>query len=130
MVRSILIVDDDAMFRDVVRMRFKAAGYRTIVAGSSEEGWIAAREHRPDVVLLDLIMPDADGVTFLRRLRADPDLAGTPVVVVSGLSFMALTKAAEQLGIQHQLIKSRFSLGELVQRVTSLIPERTVAPAV
>ena len=127
MVRSILIVDDDAMFREVVRMRFAAAGYRTFVATSAEEGWAAAQAQRPDVVLLDLIMPDADGVTFLRRLRADPALAATPVIVVSGLSFMSLTKAAADLGIQHQLIKSRFSLGELVQRVTSLLPERVVS---
>jgi DNA-binding response OmpR family regulator len=126
MVRSILIVDDDAMFREIVRMRFNAAGYRTFVATSAEEGWAAAQAQRPDVVLLDLIMPDADGVTFLRRLRADPTLAATPVIVVSGLSFMSLTKAAEELGIQHQLIKSRFSLGELVQRVTALLPERAV----
>ena len=73
-------------------------------------------------------MPEVDGVVFLRRLRADPSLAATPVIVVSGLSFMTLTRAAEQLGIQSQLIKSRFSLGELVQRVTSLLPDRCPAP--
>ena len=125
-MRSILIVDDDAMFREIVRMRLAAAGYRAIVASGAEEGWAVARAQRPDVVLLDLIMPEADGVTFLRRLRADPQLAETPVILVSALSYMALTKAAEELGIQHQLIKSRFSLGELVQRVTALLPERAV----
>jgi DNA-binding response OmpR family regulator len=125
-VWSVLIVDDDAMFREVVRMRLSAAGFRTIVASSAEEGWVVARKERPDVVLLDLIMPEADGVTFLRRLRADPSLASTPVIVVSALSFMSLTRTAEQLGIQHQLIKSRFSLSELVERVTALLPPRPV----
>jgi len=126
-VKSILIVDDDPMFRDVVRMRLSAAGYQTFAAAGAEAGWEMARAHRPDVILLDLVMPEADGVSFLRRLRSDPALAPTPVIVVSGLSYMALTKAAEQLGIQSQLIKSRFTLGELVQRVTSLLPDR--APA-
>lgn len=125
-MRSILIVDDDAMFREIVRMRLAAAGYRAIVAAGAEEGWAVARAQRPDVVLLDLIMPEADGVTFLRRLRADPQLAETPVILVSALSYMALTRAAEELGIQHQLIKSRFSLSELVARVTALLPPRPV----
>jgi CheY-like chemotaxis protein len=127
-VKSILIVDDDPMFRDVVRMRLSAAGYQTFAAAGAEAGWEMARAHRPDVILLDLVMPEADGVSFLRRLRSDPALAPTPVIVVSGLSYMALTKAAEQLGIQSQLIKSRFTLGELVQRVTSLLPDRAPAP--
>ena len=127
-VKSVLVVDDDPMFRDVVRMRLSAAGYQTFAAGSADEGWELARLHRPDVVLLDLVMPEQDGVSFLRRLRADPALSPTPVIVVSGLSFMALTKAAEQLGIQSQLIKSRFTLGELVQRVTSLLPDRCPVP--
>ena len=131
-MKSVLIIDDDPMFREVVRMRLSAAGYQTYVAAGADEGWERARMHRPDVVLLDLVMPEADGVTFLRRLRSDPALAPTPVIVVSGLSFMALTKAAAELGIQSQLIKSRFSLTELVQRVTSLLPDRpvpTVIPA-
>ena len=128
-VKSVLVVDDDPMFREVVRMRLSAAGYQTFAAGGADEGWEMAKAHRPDVVLLDLIMPEVDGVSFLRRLRADPTLAATPVIVVSGLSFMALTKAAEQLGVQSQLIKSRFSLGELVQRVTSLLPARGPAPS-
>jgi two-component system, sensor histidine kinase and response regulator len=128
-LKSVLIVDDDPMFREVVRMRLSAAGYQTYVAPGAEEGWQRVKDHRPDVVLLDLVMPEADGVTFLRRLRSDPSLAATPVIVVSGLSFMALTKAAEQLGIQSQLIKSRFSLNELVQRVTSLLPDRCPLPA-
>jgi CheY-like chemotaxis protein len=127
-VKSILIVDDDPMFRDVVRMRLSAAGYQTFAAAGADAAWEMAKTHRPDVILLDLVMPEVDGVSFLRRLRADPALAPTPVIVVSGLSYMALTKAAEQLGIQSQLIKSRFTLGELVQRVTSLLPDR--APAV
>lgn len=127
-VKSILIVDDDRMFREVVRMRLAAAGYQTFVASGADEGWAVAQARRPDVVLLDLVMPEVDGVAFLRRLRADPALAPTPVIVVSGLSFMALTKDAEKLGVQSQLIKSRFSLNELVQRVTSILPAREPTP--
>jgi CheY-like chemotaxis protein len=126
-VKSVLIVDDDPMFREVVRMRLSSAGYQTFAAAGAETGWEMVKSHRPDVILLDLVMPEVDGVSFLRRLRSDPALASTPVVVVSGLSYMALTKAAEQLGVQSQLIKSRFTLGELVQKVTSLLPDR--APA-
>ena len=126
-MKSVLVVDDDRMFREVVRMRLAAAGYQTLVAANADEAWQQVQAHRPDVVLLDLIMPEADGVTFLRRLRGDPKLAATPVIVVSGVSFMSLTKAAEQLGIQSQLIKSRFSLNDLVQRVTSLLPQREPA---
>ena len=127
----VLIVDDHPIVRQGLRTYLSSRPGLEVVgeASDGEEAVAEAARLGPDVVLLDLVMPEADGVSFLRRLRGDPSLAPTPVIVVSGLSFMALTKAAEQLGVQSQLIKSRFSLGELVQRVTSLLPDRPMATA-
>lgn len=117
---SVLIIDDNAVFREVLRLRFTAAGYETAVAPDGRHGWELARSQRPDVVLLDLVMPEVDGVEFLRRLRNDPLLRSTPVLVISALSAMEPCQAARRLGIQGEFVKSRFSLGDLVERVQRL----------
>jgi uncharacterized protein (TIGR02266 family) len=80
--RSILVVDDAAMFRELQAL-FLARQGRVITAASGEEGLELAARHRPDVILLDLFMPDLDGEETCRRLRADPVLRDTPVVMLT-----------------------------------------------
>jgi CheY-like chemotaxis protein len=67
-------------------------------------------------------MPEVDGVKFLRRLREEPALRGTPVVVLTALCGGTLVHEAQQLGARHVLLKASFSLEDLVARVVSLAP--------
>ena len=80
--RSILVVDDAAMFRDLQAL-FLARQGRVLTAASGKEGLELAQRHRPDVVLLDLFMPELDGEAVCRMLRADPVLQDTPVVMLT-----------------------------------------------
>lgn len=80
--RSILVVDDAAMFRELQAL-FLARQGRVITASGGKEGLELASRHRPDVILLDLFMPDLDGEETCRRLRADPVLRDTPVVMLT-----------------------------------------------
>jgi two-component system cell cycle response regulator DivK len=79
----ILVVEDNAknmkLFRDVL----EATGYRTVEAGSGRRAIELAREHRPDLVLMDVQLPDFDGVEALRRLRADDRTVSIPVLAVT-----------------------------------------------
>lgn len=80
----VLVIDDEATQRLLTRDNLEHDGFRIEEASSGEEGLRLARELRPDLVLLDIMMPGIDGFETCRRLRADPDIRHTPVVVVTG----------------------------------------------
>jgi two-component system, cell cycle response regulator DivK len=85
-VISVLIVEDDDRNRKLARDVLDAAGFRTLEAATGSEGIALAREHRPDVILVDLRLPDMGGAEVARTLKGDPRTAGTPVVAMSALS--------------------------------------------
>lgn len=81
----VLIVDDDARNAKLARDVLERAGMRTLSAATGSEGVELARRHRPDVVLMDLRLPDIDGAEAARLLRADTRTARIPVVALSAL---------------------------------------------
>jgi len=90
--RRILMVDDDPSLQEVAVLALERLGNHSVVlAGSGEEGLAAARQHRPDVILLDVMMPGLDGPSTLVRLREDPATSAIPVVFLT-----AKTQAAER----------------------------------
>jgi CheY-like chemotaxis protein len=81
----VLVVDDDKATRDLIMRGLQREGFRVLLASSGEEALRLAREKRPDVISLDVLMPGMDGWTVLRSLKADPLTASIPVVMVSML---------------------------------------------
>lgn len=125
----VLVVDDVQIFRDVVSHALTGVGHQTVCAGDGVSALEALRTRHVDLVLLDLAMPNMNGLEFLRRLRADRQHAHVPVVVVSALSQAPQVEAAIALGVQARLLKSRFSLRELVQTVNELTEQRAAKSA-
>lgn len=82
---KVLVVDDEEDNRVVCRDLLQGEGLSVITAGSVEDALEAARRSEPDLILSDVSMPDADGLTLLKRLKGDPRLAKTPVILMSGL---------------------------------------------
>jgi signal transduction histidine kinase/CheY-like chemotaxis protein len=82
-VGTALVIDDDENACDLLARSLVKQGFRVVTAGSGEAGLRAAREHRPDVITLDVLMPGTDGWSVLRTLKGDPEVAGIPVVIVS-----------------------------------------------
>jgi two-component system cell cycle response regulator DivK len=81
----VLIVDDSARNRKLASDVLRAAGFRTLEAVTGAEGIALASEHLPDVILMDLRLPDLDGTEAARMLRADPRTSGIPVLAVTAL---------------------------------------------
>jgi adenylate cyclase len=79
----ILVVDDDATVRDLVKRHLERAGFAVVAARGGQEGLRLVRELRPAAVTLDIMMPDLDGWTVLAAIKGDPTLASTPVVLMS-----------------------------------------------
>ena len=82
---TILVIDDERPARELVGNALTAQGYAVVAASSGRDGLRLARERRPDAIILDVIMPDVDGWAVLRALKADPDLADIPVILVTML---------------------------------------------
>jgi len=79
----ILIVEDNEKNMKLVRDVLKFKGYQTLEAVTGNDGVRLAKEHKPDLVLMDIQLPDIDGITALAQIRADPETKGIPVLAVS-----------------------------------------------
>ena len=84
--KKILIVDDEAHVVSYLEMLLQDGGYDTVTAGDGVAGLEMVRQEKPDLVTLDISMPKASGTRFYRDLKTDPDLASTPVVIVTAVT--------------------------------------------
>lgn len=112
----VLIVDDDPIHREVVAEILSGEGYAVEEAGTGEACLEAARASRPDVVLLDLMLPGMDGATVLDELRRDAQLAGVRVVVTTGVRTAHLRKLLRP----DALLFKPFGVDELVLAVAGV----------
>ena len=109
----ILVIEDEPGIRAVLRILLEAENYRVIEAGSAERGEIEARTHKPDLLLVDLGLPDEDGLVLIRRVRA---WSLVPIVVLSARTMESQKVAALDAGADDYVTKP-FSAAELLARV-------------
>src|SRR5512137_2299790 len=112
-----LIIDDEVQIRRLLRVNLDANGYRVLEAATGQEGISQAAQWRPDVVILDLGLPDLDGVTVLKRLR---EWSRVPVVVLSVRDREEDKVAALDNGADDYVTKP-FSTGELLARLRAAL---------
>ncbi len=120
---TVLVIDDEVQIRRLLRLTLEARGYRVIEATTGQEGLLEAAQHRPDIVLLDLGLPDLDGVSVLKRLR---EWSHVPVVVLSVRDREDDKIAALDNGADDYVAKP-FSTGELLARLR--VAQRHARPA-
>lgn len=113
--QTLLVVDDDPVMHDLIGRFLARAPIRLVSAYSAEEGLLKAREMKPDVVTLDVIMPGMDGWSLLRELKQDPTLAPIPVIMMSIIDDKQL---AYSMGANDYLLKpvTRSELVAVVSR--------------
>lgn len=116
--RKILIVDDEPDFLKMVKVRLEANDYDVITASSGKEGLERSENESPDAVLLDIMMPDIDGLSVLRKIRAsDPDL---PVFMLTAYSSEEMKKIERELNATGLIIKTR-DLGSEIKKIAAAI---------
>ena len=112
-----LVVDDEAAIAEAVRARLESEGYRVVVAADGPEAIDAHREHQPDLVVLDLMLPGMDGLEVCKRLQRD---RWTPVLMLTAKTEEADKVAGFAVGADDYLTKP-FSLRELAVRVRAIL---------
>ena len=122
---SILVVDDDPTVSDVVRRYLERAGYAVTLSADGHDALAAYERNRPDLVVLDLMLPGLDGLEVCRRLRSSA--SGVPIVMLTALGEEADRVLGLQLGADDYVTKP-FSPRELVLRVQSVLRRASVRP--
>lgn len=124
---KVLVVDDEPIIADVVSRYLQRAGYDTRVAGTGEDALSNARSERPDLVVLDLMLPGVDGLEVMRRLRQD-DRTDIAIILLTARGEESDRIMGLRLGADDYLIKP-FSPAELVARVDALLRRLQRVPA-
>jgi DNA-binding response OmpR family regulator len=120
-MKTILIVDDDPVARQILHAQLKAS-YQTFMSGDAMAGFVEARKHQPDLILLDLGLPAGGGFVVLQRLKAVPALSLIPVIVVSGLDRTVNEPKALAAGANAYLQKPA-APDQLLAKIRELIGE-------
>jgi two-component system KDP operon response regulator KdpE len=118
--RTILVVDDEEDILQFLRMVLGERGYRVLTAAGGEDALTQAQMHRPDLILLDVMMPDMDGWEVLKVLRSDEDTAGLPVAMLSARSEARDRMQGLREGAADYVCKP-FSLDELFAKIEAII---------
>lgn len=119
--KRILLVEDDRFLRRACEASLRQRGYTVTTAGDGEEGLRLARSERPDLVLLDMLMPKLSGLEALRALRNEDGTRAIPVVILSNSSREEDVQEVSALGISGYFVKSNLSLQELGEKVDRLL---------
>ena len=122
MKKTILSVEDTAGIRRLIRMTLEYMGFHVLEAADGAEGLAMAREHRPDLVLMDVRMPGVSGLSACETMRSDALLKDIPVVMLSSADHQADIDAGMASGAKAYLVKP-FQPVELIYLVTRLIEE-------
>ena len=116
-MHQILVIEDDAAIRNVLRVLLESEHYRVIEAETAARGEVEARSHKPDLLLVDLGLPDGDGLTVISRIR---EWSQVPVIVLSARTMEAQKIAALDVGADDYVTKP-FSTPELLARVRAAL---------
>jgi len=122
MTRRILVVEDQEDLRGVLRTLLTGSGYEMLEAADGETGVARAKSDRPDLILMDIQMPVLDGYEATRRIKADPDLKGIPVIAVSSFAMKGDEEKARAAGCDHYVTKP-YSPMQLLRVIRSTLGE-------
>jgi DNA-binding response OmpR family regulator len=115
--KIILVAEDDAFYGNVFKTKLSKEGYDVIITENGKKALEVARDKTPDLILLDLVMPEMDGFETLQTLKSDDKLKGVPVIVLSNLGQDSDIDKAKQLGAKDYFVKSNVSIQKVVEIV-------------
>jgi two-component system alkaline phosphatase synthesis response regulator PhoP len=119
--KSILLVDDDQFITVAYKDGLERAGYNVTIAHNGEEALDILKINKPDILLLDLIMPKMNGFELLQALKDDNDLKEIPVLVLTNLSQESDEEEARSYGIVDFMVKADISLKDLINRLHEVL---------
>ncbi len=109
------------MLSEMYGARFKSEGFEVLTAADGEAGLIVAKEAKPDIILLDVIMPKLDGFGALQQIKADASLSAIPIIMLTNLGQEEDIKKGKELGANDYFIKANQTPSQIVEKVQALL---------
>lgn len=113
----LLVAEDDQFYANLYRTKLEKEGFGVIVASNGKETLELLKEHDPNLIILDLVMPEMDGFEVLKKLKEEKDLRDVPVIILSNLGQPEDVERAKALGVFKYIIKSNVSIHQMVESV-------------
>jgi len=121
MAKKILVIEDDKFLRELITRKLSDDGFVTVEARDGEEGIKKVKEEKPDLVLLDLILPSIDGFEVLSQIKKDENLKSIPIIILSNLGQKEEVEKGLKMGAVDYLIKAHFTPGEIIEKIKSIL---------
>lgn len=121
MSHKVLIVEDDKFLRELISQKLSKEGFDVSTAIDGEEGVKKIKEIKPEIILLDLILPGIDGFEVLTQTKADSSVSSIPVIILSNLGQKEDIERGLKLGATDYLIKAHFTPGEIIEKIENIL---------
>ena len=121
MAKKILIIEDEEIIFTLIQKKLSQLGYNVLVSRDGQEGLKTMRKEKPDLILLDMVMPKVGGLEVLERMTKEKELKNIPVVVISNSGQPVEIDRAQKLGAKDWLVKTEFDPQEVVDKVVKQI---------
>ena len=122
-MEKILIIEDEKILAEMYRDKFTQAGFEVVLAFDSKEGLEMTKKEKPDLIILDILLPKENGITFLKWLRKEPGISSLPVVAFSNFDDPKIKIEAANLEVKDYLIKTDYTPREIVAKIKQLLNE-------
>ncbi|HBD24953.1 MAG: hypothetical protein A2566_00675 [Candidatus Zambryskibacteria bacterium RIFOXYD1_FULL_40_13] len=120
-MKRILIIDDDTTFQKTMTTKLQSFSYDVVSATNGEDGLRMALSEKPDLILLDVVMPKLDGLGFLRRLNQNRNAPKVPILITSNISATDKIGEGVALGVRGYIIKSDETLDTIIKEVEAVL---------
>lgn len=118
---KVLLVEDDVALREIYSARFTAENFEVAAAGDGEEALAKAVKEKPDIIILDIMMPKISGMDVLDILRSTPETEKTKIIIMSALSQSSDIEKGKELGADAYLVKSQTTLSDVVEKAKEVL---------
>lgn len=119
--KNVMIIEDDRFLSAVIKARLEKMGMKIIQAFDGGEAMTSLSRGKPDLIILDLIMPKTTGFEVLEKISKTPELKTIPIIVLSHLAQASDIEKAKRLGAAAYFVKVKVSIDEVIEKVSSLI---------
>lgn len=120
----LILIEDEGSLRDLYKREFEAKGFTLEGFATGREGLTALKQGKYDAMLLDIMLPDIDGLEVLKKTKEDEKLKSLPVIVLTNLGQDKVMKDSFALGADGYLVKANYSIQEAVDEVTKILKEK------
>lgn len=118
---KILVIEDDTFLLDAYKVKLQQEKYDILSAKDGEEGLELAKKEKPDLIILDLILPKVSGIDVLKKIRQDAKVKDIPVIIASNLDQKEQIEQAKEIGAIDYFIKSNIAINDLINQIDTYL---------